>query len=221
MNNSSNYKTETWTQTGPHTWSLTSPYYINPARQISELESLADHWRQKALIDDLTELPNRLALKMHMEEGQKEKLEDYRRNSLDTSIVFVDLNDFGSINKKYGDHNGDIALKTVASSIYEAIREDDRLFRKGGDEFILILNGAGVDDANQTVAKDLEARLTNGIDVTLAEGNVIQVKASIGVFDYSPDKPLVVNIAEADTKMRRAKTQCKLEEARKLPDPSP
>ena len=219
--NNSNYKTETWTQTGANTWSLTSPYYINPARRISELESLADHWRQKALIDDLTELPNRLALKMHMEEGQKEKLEDYRRNSLDTSIVFVDLNDFGSINKKYGDHNGDIALKTVASSIYEAIREDDRLFRKGGDEFILILNGAGVNDANQTVAKDLEARLTNGIDVTLAEGTVIQVKASIGVFDYSPDKPLVVNIAEADTKMRIAKTQCKREEARNLPDPSP
>jgi diguanylate cyclase (GGDEF)-like protein len=221
----SDYRTETWTQTGRNTWLITS-YHINPARIIASLGRLADHWQeqadhwqQQAHTDPLTLLPNLRALEK--DDHTEKPTEEHRSDSRDTSIVFVDLDDFGLINKKYGDHNGDIALKTVASTISAFIRKEDRLYRKGGDEFVLILEGAGVYAANQTVARDLEERLMRGIDVTLAEGNIIQVRASIGVFEYSPDKTFKANIAAADTKMRIAKTQRKLEQARKHADPAP
>ena len=129
--------------------------------------------------------------------------------------MFIDLDDFGPINKMYGNENGDRALKAVAQAINSAIREDDRVFRKGGDEFVALLYGANINDANSTVARRIEKLLDEGIPVELDDGSIIRVHGSIGVFDYDPDLKLTENVAAADAEMIVSKRQRKLEKARR------
>ncbi|MGE0754568.1 MAG: GGDEF domain-containing protein [Alphaproteobacteria bacterium] len=56
------------------------------------------------------------------------------------SIVFVDANDFGAINKELADDVGDEAIKSIASYFSENLRKDDFVARKGGDEFVILMH---------------------------------------------------------------------------------
>jgi diguanylate cyclase (GGDEF)-like protein len=91
--------------------------------------------REEARTDALTGLRNRLALDelLHTVAG------DGDRPLHAAAIAFIDVDHFGNYNHVHGDSAGDDALKAVARAIKACAREADFVFRKGGEEFVVVL----------------------------------------------------------------------------------
>ncbi len=99
--------------------------------------------REEARTDALTGLRNRLALDelLHAAAG------DGDRRVHRAAIAFIDVDHFGNYNHVHGDAAGDDALRAVARAIRDAAREADFVFRKGGEEFVVVLAEADSDAA--------------------------------------------------------------------------
>lgn len=121
--------------------------------------------------DALTNLYNPRSYHEHMEELSKKKLP--------YGLVFMDLNDFKKVNDTYGHETGDALLNITAKRLQNSIREKDRAFRIGGDEFVVVLHGAHdkkfyesvMDRMRQNVAREVvigEIRLNVSISAGYA-----------------------------------------------------
>ena len=89
--------------------------------------------RQESRTDALTQLPNYRAF-----EEAEQLLADA---TYPVGVLFIDLDRFHEYNRRYGDAAGDAILKTVSARMAECLREEDQVFRKGGEEFISLLPG--------------------------------------------------------------------------------
>lgn len=174
------------------------------ARLREELDLLrqkAEYWEIMAMTDDLTGLHNRRLL------GDLGKTLLERRNpqhAQDVTLLFIDLDDFGKLNKRYGDDVGDEALRVLANGIRKNIRQDDVAIRKGGDEFVIILMGTDIEQANTVVLKRLQRMLDGDLAITVGRERV-HIRGSVGVFSYDRDLSPYDNIRLADELMREQK----------------
>lgn len=161
----------------------------------------AKHWEILATTDDLTGLHNRRML-----HDVDKKISERRTPSSkdELTLLFIDLDDFGKLNKKFGDDVGDDALRLLGKSIRQNIRKDDIAIRKGGDEFVIILMGSTPEIANETVVKRLQLMLDGELSLTIGE-HMIPIRGSIGVFPYNQDISPFDNLKEADELMREQK----------------
>jgi diguanylate cyclase (GGDEF)-like protein len=102
---------------------------------VIELQERNRALREEARTDALTGLRNRLALDelLHAVSG------DGDRHLQAAAIAFIDVDHFGNYNHVHGDTAGDDALKAVAHAIKACAREADFVFRKGGEEFVVVL----------------------------------------------------------------------------------
>jgi diguanylate cyclase (GGDEF)-like protein len=103
------------------------------AATVSELQQRNRALREEARTDALTGLRNRLALDELLEQGPND------RRLQRTAVAFVDVDHFGNYNHIHGDGAGDDALRAVAQAIKTHARGADFVFRKGGEEFVLVL----------------------------------------------------------------------------------
>lgn len=101
-------------------------------------------------------------------------------SEIDYSIVIVDLDDFKSINDRYGHPMGDIVLKTVAQIIKRATRSNDIVARYGGDEIIIFIQSF----TNKEKLEQRIERIREEIENTVItnEGVSISTTASFGVY---------------------------------------
>ncbi len=83
--------------------------------------------------DALTNLNNPRSYQEHMEELSRKKLP--------YGLIFMDLNDFKQVNDTYGHEAGDGLLNITAKRLQNSIREKDKAFRIGGDEFVVVIHG--------------------------------------------------------------------------------
>ncbi|MFB7724081.1 MULTISPECIES: diguanylate cyclase domain-containing protein [unclassified Nocardia] len=121
-----------------------------------------------------------------------------------STVLFIDLDGFKTINDTLGHAIGDTVLQIVAQRLQRGLRSDDIVGRIGGDEFLVLLSG-------RTLGEDLEALVTR-LRQTMAEpiiarGHRIQVNASIGITPLHPGDgrtPEAV-LHDADLAMYRAK----------------
>jgi diguanylate cyclase (GGDEF)-like protein len=121
------------------------------ATQRDEIAKQRDLIHHQATHDALTGLPTlRLARdRLHIACSQA------ARDKNKAAALFIDLDGFKAANDKFGHDAGDHVLKIVAKRLSESVRSNDTVARQGGDEFIVIINGAdGIDDA-RTVADKL------------------------------------------------------------------
>ncbi len=204
-----------WRQTSPQSWALAS-YSINPQREIADLrnrlaeaERQAQIWEHIANTDSLTGLYSRFKLDS-LNSCFNDNPNQHRQKNPSTTLLFIDLDDFGQLNKLYNDSVGDEALRVLGAAIQKIIREDDLAIRKGGDEFVILLRGADVNAANNTVVKRLQDLLSGGLEIEY-EGKKIPIRGSIGVFTYNPALSPLQNIQEADVVMREVKKERKRE----------
>lgn len=109
------------------------------------------------------------------------------------SLVLLDLDHFGAVNKIYGDIVGDALLQQVALLLGEGVRPEDLLARFGGEEFLFYLPGAKLEDAGHTVERLRNALLTQtanklkkALPEIAEELTGFQQTASFGVIQF-PD----------------------------------
>lgn len=95
------------------------------------------------------------------------------------ALVFIDLDNFKTINDRYGHNIGDEVLKIVVHRLKRRIRLDDAVIRYGGDEFVILLNG--ITDRKQVVAAAAR-RLLEAVEHEYSiENESVRVSASVGV----------------------------------------
>ena len=155
--------------------------------------------RHQALHDELTGLPNRTLLYDRLEHALA------RRDQTALALLFVDLDDFKTINDTLGHQVGDRLLQDIAPRIAAAVRPADTVARFGGDEFVILCEDlSGPSDAIR-VAGRVRTAFAEPFDVA---GSPRQMTASIGVA-VSEDGAIDANtlIRDADAAVYRAKDQ--------------
>jgi diguanylate cyclase (GGDEF)-like protein len=159
--------------------------------------------RQAAFHDPLTALPNRVLFSDRLEHG----LAQARRHGWTLAVMFIDLNEFNSINDAYGHEVGDQVLKTIASRLKNMTRADDTVCRHGGDEFVyLLLEIKSPDDAILVAQKIIRAVSEPCSIATVKLEISPSVSASIGIALYPQNGDTAADlIRNADRAMYRAK----------------
>jgi diguanylate cyclase (GGDEF)-like protein/PAS domain S-box-containing protein len=172
------------TRDGQRWWSITAkPVTDDSGRATGWRGVMTDVTRERraqqrlqhlAHCDPLTGLANRTVL--------RERLDRFVGHPNDTrvrsALLFIDLDNFKTINDTLGHSVGDAVLQIVASRLHAVVRERDLLARLGGDEFAIVLSDAGGADEVAAVAQ----RLLRGLAVPcLAQGCSVTLGASVGI----------------------------------------
>ncbi|MGE0322551.1 MAG: diguanylate cyclase [Polyangiaceae bacterium] len=155
-----------------------------------------DHLRRSAEIDPLTGLHNRRTL--------ESALRAYYEGCERFAILFLDVDHFKRINDTYGHDVGDEVLRQVSRCLKDGIRPGDALGRYGGEEFLVLVAGAG-----QESARLVAERHRKGVSaLDLASHGIDQVTLSIGVAVFDArrdDETLDELIKRADEALYNAK----------------
>ena len=139
-----------------------------------------------AIRDDLTGLPNRRALRERIVLIEKSA----RSRNHGVVIMMIDLDNFKTINDRYGHDAGDAALRHVASVLKTLLRDSDFLARVGGDEFCILLP-----NANSGQAAAMARHFREAIDRQQMHwhGSRIPVPASIGFVEWQPTSEIALS----------------------------
>lgn len=175
-----------------------------------------DDAREQARSDGLTGLGNRVAL----DECLRERVREHRDESFPFSLAILDLDHFKRINDKYGHQMGDEIICAVVRAFVRMSRPCDRLFRFGGDEFVVVIPGGKSEDAAIVVNRMVES--VSAIRLPVSDGQV-GITCSAGFVsqpewgEYLPAKQL---LERADRALYEAKRmgRCQLVEFPQAPD---
>jgi diguanylate cyclase (GGDEF)-like protein len=160
---------------------------------------LQDLLRKYALIDPLTELPNRRAL----DERLQQEWAKLVRHGGHLSLIMADLDQFKTINDQFGHPDGDEVLRQVARLLAEGCRESDTPARYGGDEFAVIAPETTAQDAADFAERLRKRICSRPLEV---RGKALEVTASFGVADNNGPKSPEQLVQAADQALYRAKS---------------
>jgi diguanylate cyclase (GGDEF)-like protein len=167
-----------------------------------ERESLMDLLRRQALYDGLTALPNRRFFTERLAADF-----DDRSSGGTLALLLVDLDDFKSVNDRFGHEAGDALLVAVGQRLRASIREGDMAARLGGDEFVIILPRNQDPSFPTSLAERIVRILGEPYDIA---GQRLTVPASVGAAVASPaDQTPDDLVRHADLAMYEAKNQGK------------
>lgn len=162
-----------------------------------------DEARHASLHDPLTGLPNRALFNDRLEHGMAHA----KRNGISLVVMFLDLDDFKSINDTHGHDVGDIVLTTIAGRIKQASRDEDTVCRHGGDEFLYMLVEIRSERDITAIAEKIIATVKLPCDIRIRDLNIsLVISPSIGIATYPADGMTADSlIANPDKAMYQAK----------------
>jgi diguanylate cyclase (GGDEF)-like protein/PAS domain S-box-containing protein len=169
-------------------------------RDVTQRRQLEEELRHQAFHDSLTGLANRALFIDRLEHAMARK----RGFALPLAVLFVDLDDFKTINDGLGHGEGDAVLVAVARRLQEVLRSGDTIARMGGDEFAVLVEDAVDADAPNDVAQ----RILDALQAPFGRGrNDLFVRASIGMTAWhSTNETAEDLIRNADIAMYTAKS---------------
>jgi len=167
----------------------------NPSQTAADkLKSEIDSTKQRAIdaeknsiTDSLTGLYNRRYLDDYTERFDK------ARNKKPVFVAFCDADNLGLINKTKGDKYGDKLIQNIAGILKESVRSEDLIIRKGGDEFVIIIEDfSNYDELKSIISQRLESKQTS------------EIKFSFGIVQYNQylDKSFTDTIQRGNDQMR-------------------
>lgn len=113
-------------------------------KEIDDVQEKRKALEKEILIDQLTGIANRRALKRRL----KDEIQRFQRYQHFFSVLLFDIDHFKSINDQYGHWAGDKCLKEIIKRIKPILRESDFLARWGGEEFIILFPGTDIENAS-------------------------------------------------------------------------
>jgi diguanylate cyclase (GGDEF)-like protein len=138
-------------------------------------EDMREELRRRALEDDLTGLPNRVAL--------FEAIASLPRGE-PVSLLLIDLDRFKVVNDTAGHRSGDVVLSEAAARIRRAVRAEDQVHRLGGDEFVVLCP-----DMSEAEAEGVALRIIDELSAAFrVDAMEWFVGASIGVASGRPEE---------------------------------
>lgn len=168
-------------------------------REKVELMRESNRMRHYAEHDDLTGLWNHRIVV----ERLREEMNRSRRDGTPLSVVLVDVDHFKRINDSYGHLAGDLVLREISSIFMRTLRPYDCVGRYGGEEFLMILPGCGMENA---LLRAEQLRLAVQSAVIMDGETMMQVTASFGVAsEFPPDYEAESVIRAVDEALYRAK----------------
>ncbi len=171
---------------------------------ISKRKTAEEQIQRLAFYDQLTGLPNRQLLQDRLQQA----VLACTRNQCQGAVMFIDLDNFKTLNDSYGHDKGDLLLQQVALRLTGSIRQTDTVARWGGDEFVVLLEGLDSDirmaaSQAEAVGEKLLATLKRPYDLS---GYQYLSTSSIGVALFNAqDRSSHELLKHADLAMYRAK----------------
>ncbi|MFB3813122.1 MAG: diguanylate cyclase domain-containing protein [Terriglobales bacterium] len=188
---------------------LTQRRELNAARQelMSEL-MFSQRAHSLSLIDPLTQTFNR----RYLDHIIPKEIASANRHGTPLSFILVDLEDFRSINARYGHKVGDTLLVETAKLLVKTFSAHDTVLRYGGDEFLVLLPDCGEDHAGQQAERLLgQVSLWNE-----TSGSPCRMALSYGVVSYRSGLDVKDVLQAAELSMERNRKQAIAERARRL-----
>ncbi|WP_223669888.1 sensor domain-containing diguanylate cyclase [Kangiella shandongensis] len=161
---------------------------------------LSRRLKRQALTDSLTGVANR----RYIEDYCQTILQQAKREQVDASIIVFDIDNFKQINDQYGHVMGDEVLKALSTFCQTILRQKDKLGRYGGEEFVVVLPQANLNNAYQVAE-----RLRTGAEaLTFGDKDKpFNVTISLGVAEFNQEETMDRLIDRADDALYRAKAQ--------------
>ncbi|WP_458701103.1 GGDEF domain-containing protein [Sulfurospirillum sp. 1307] len=171
----------------------------NADETITKLKLEIERLEKESHIDPLTKAYNRRVFNKDI----KEILDAIKdKKNVDLFLVLFDADDFKNINDSYGHLAGDKTLIFLAKLIQSSIRKGIKIYRYGGEEFIIILNRVTIEDALRSVE-----RIVKEVDESklLYKGHSIHLTISAGIGKYSDGDIADILVEKADKALYEAK----------------
>ncbi|GCL64898.1 GGDEF domain-containing protein [Pseudaquabacterium pictum] len=163
----------------------------------AELRRLSD----EVSTDALTQVANRRGLAQAFEVETARVLREGPAQA-PLAVGLIDIDNFKKLNDSLGHAAGDVALQSLAARVKEWLRPVDHIARFGGEEFVLLLPGTPVDEAQQVLTR-LQRRLSASL--FMHEGKEVFVTFSAGVTAWRPGETVDTALARADEGLYEAK----------------
>ena len=171
---------------------------------ITERKMAEERITELAFFDPLTHLPNRTLLLDHL----KHAMTTGYRNGTFGAVLFIDLDQFKTLNDTLGHDKGDILLQQVAQRIASSVREGDTVARMGGDEFVVVLEGlASTIEETATQTETVGRKILSTINQIYQLGGInYRSTASIGATLFGGNETSIDDLLkQADLAMYKSK----------------
>jgi diguanylate cyclase (GGDEF)-like protein/PAS domain S-box-containing protein len=179
--------------------------YVASITDITMSKAAADEIQRLAFYDPLTGLPNRQLLRDHLNLAQADSF----RSGAKAAMLFIDMDNFKTLNDTLGHDIGDLLLQTVAQRLLACVREIDTVARLGGDEFVVLLEGLHQESLDASVQTEV---IGNKILLALSRPYLLatydySITSSIGATLINGHEQSIDELLkQADIAMYQAKT---------------
>ncbi len=178
-------------------------YLFASSHDISYRKAAEEKIRQLAFHDPLTRLPNRQLLLDRMQHA----LSSSARGERNCAVLFIDLDNFKTLNDTLGHAMGDLLLQQVAGRLVACVREGDTVARLGGDEFVVILESLSehmleASEQAEAVGEKILAALSEPYQLN---AHAFRSSGSIGATVFNGEQNAEELLKHADIAMYQAK----------------
>lgn len=166
---------------------------------INERDRMIERLKKLSLRDPLTELYN----SRHFYAELEDEIRRSDRYVHPLSLIFIDIDNFKSINDTYGHMTGDQALLLIARKMQTSLRSQDTAYRFAGDEFTIILPETTAENA-RFVADRIKAEMEKE-NLVIRDKEITKITLSMGIAEYQRNEKKEQFVHRADVTMYEAK----------------